>query len=115
MAPGRGGEVKGTGTADRVLKGYKNSRRLGNRISRKEVKVLDVEFIDLYLFVAYVKPFFFQERLRFEIKGPELKRQKSSSGGGGGAKSKQQQLLLGVVKTKRKSSESGQASTQDCR
>ena len=55
----KGREVKGTGTADRVLKGYKNSRRLGNRISRKEVKVLDVEFIDLYLFVAYVKPFFF--------------------------------------------------------
>jgi len=43
-----------------------------------------------------------QERLRFEIKGPELKRQKSTTGG---IKSKQQQLLMGVVK-KRKSSES---------
>ena len=42
-----------------------------------------------------------QERLRHELKGPEIRRSNSTSNASkGGGKSKQQQLLLGAVKRK---------------
>ena len=44
---------------------------------------------------------FIKERLRHELKGPEIRRSNSTSGAkAGGAKSKQQKLLMGAVKRK---------------